>query len=71
MLRLLSILVAVTFLWNVTVKSSTVIEVLNLWKKSILLFIYKENKENDTFLAEIVHNKLAHVLYLSWQGCRS
>jgi len=34
-------------------------------KKSILLFIYKENKGNDTFLAEIVHNKLVHVLYLS------
>jgi len=65
MSRLLSILVAVTFLRNVTVKSSTVIEVLNLWNKSILLFIYKENKGNDTFSAELVHNKLAHVLYLS------
>jgi len=44
MSRLLSILVAVTFLRNVTVESRIVIEVVNLWRKSILLFIYKENK---------------------------
>jgi len=60
MSRLLSILAAVIFLRNVTVKFSIVIEVVNLWRKFILLFIYKENKRNDTFLAEIVHNKLAH-----------
>ena len=65
MSRLPPILVAVTFLRNVTVKCSTVIEVLNVWKKSILLFIYKEDKGSDTFLAEIGHNKLTHVLYLN------
>jgi len=65
MSRFLPILVAVTFLWNITVNSSTVIEVFNFMKKSILSFIYKENKGNNTFLAEIVHNKLAHVLYSS------
>ena len=65
MSRLPPIPAAATSLPNVTAKSSTAIEVPNLRKKSMLLFIYMENKGNDTFLAEIVHDKLAHVLFLS------